>query len=335
MRPFAYQRAASIAQALEHLAPAAGEARHAAVLAGGTDLLPLMHTGAAAPARLIDIKRAADMPASVVDDGAGGVYIGALVRLGDLVRDPLLRTRYPMLVHAVCDAATEQLRNVATVGGNLLQRPRCWYFRNSGLRCWLHGGEHCLARDGENREHAIFGDGPCRAVHPSDPAVALLALDAAVRIAGSERERTLAIDALYAEPSPQRRRETVLEEELILGVELPASAARRRSAWVKEKARKTWAFALASAAVSLDVDDGVVRDARIALGGVAPMPWRAAAAESVLRGAPADASRDERACDAALDTACALSDNGYKIDLARTALRRCLLRALPDTPARR
>jgi xanthine dehydrogenase YagS FAD-binding subunit len=219
-----------------------------------------------------------------------------------------------------------QLRNVATIGGNLLQRPRCWYFRSPHVRCWLKGGERCPAREGENRQHALFGASPCVAVHPSDPAAALLAFDAYVRIAGPRGERAVALEELFAPPEDGRRTETRLaHDELVLGIAMPSHPDETRSTYLKAMDRAAFSFALVGVAALLRVSSsGKIAHARVVLSGVAPIPWRAQAAERVLLGAAAGEETFGRAAEAALAGAAPLARNGFKIPLARALIRRAL-----------
>jgi xanthine dehydrogenase YagS FAD-binding subunit len=316
-------------------------------LAGGTDLLTLMKADVAAPVRLVNVKRVAELTRGV-EETSEGLVIGALTTVADLESNAAVRERYPALAEAVSLAASPQLRNMATIGGNLLQRPRCWYFRNTLFHCWLKGGDECHARDGENEQHALFGydgdDGdstgasapgaeragqgrgsPCVAVHPSDPANALLALDAEVRLRGQDGERTLPLAEFFALPTGDRRTETVIRpDELLLSVRIPAPAEGTRSTYLKAMDRKIWAFALVGVAAVLRVDAGRIADARIVLGGVAPIPWRAVEAERVLAGQPPGDDLFTRAAGAALSDARPLAHNAYKLPLARNLLRRAL-----------
>lgn len=314
MRAFDYSRAASVEEALGALRQGARP------LAGGTDLLTLMQADLVAPARLVDVKRALDD--RIEGTEAGGLRLGALVRLADLEADRDIAGRYRALAEAARLAATPQLRNMATLAGNLLQRPRCWYFRNPRTPCWLKGGETCFAREGENRGHALFASGPCVAAHPSDPAAALVALDASVRIAGGG---TVAAGAFFREPDEARRTETALDaDELIEAVELPAREG-WRSTYLKAMDRKAWAFALAGVAAAARITENEVAEARIVLSGVAPVPWRARAAEQAVAGLPLSETAVERAAEAAVEGARPLAQNGYKVDLVRALVRRALL----------
>jgi len=293
-------------------------------LAGGTDLLTLMKADIATPDRLVDIKRATGLDDGI-EETDDGLVIGALATLAAIETNPLVIERYPALAESAAIAATPQLRNMATLGGNLLQRPRCWYFRNATIPCWLKGGETCPARDGENRLHALFGDGPCVAVHPSDPATALLALDASVRLRGTEGERAVPLADFFALPTDDHRVETTIHsDEVLLAMRIPAPVAGARSTYLKAMDRKVWAFALVSVAAAIRVEGGQIADARIVLGGVAPIPWRCQNAECALIGSAPDAALFDRAADAALDDAAPLQHNAYKIPLARTLVHRAI-----------
>jgi xanthine dehydrogenase YagS FAD-binding subunit len=334
MEPFEHVAATTPVEALALLAEAGlpsgapYAAASACLIAGGTDLLPLMQEGLTAPARLIDLKPTRELrfirPAE-----DGGLRMGALTTLADLERDPLIAARYPILAQAVRDAATPQLRNAATVAGNLLQRNRCWYFRGAP-RCWLKGGDACYARAGRSDHHAILGTdtGPCIAVHPSDLAPALLALDAQVSIAGPRGARSVALDALLQPPTPEARIEHRLApDELIVAIELPAQPEGARGVYLKAMERAAWAFALASAAVQLVLREGRVEWARLVLGGVAPAPWRVHDAEALLLGQPLTPERAAAVAERAVSGAAPLAHNAYKVPLARELARRALLQA--------
>jgi xanthine dehydrogenase YagS FAD-binding subunit len=321
MKSFFHHIPASLQEALALLGPASRP------LAGGTDLVTLMKPRLAEPEHLVAVRRL--LPRGV-QEGPEGVTLGAATTLREIERDPLLNQRYTALARSAAAAATVQLRNVATIGGNLLQRPRCWYFRHPQVRCWLKGGEQCPAREGENRQHALFSESPCVAVHPSDPAGALFAFDAYVRIAGPRGERVAALEEFFAVPEDARRTETRLgSDELILGLEMPSHPPETRSVYLKAMDRAAYSFALVSVAAVLRVSrSGKIAHARLVLGGVAPVPWRAHAAERVLLGAAAGEEAFEAAADAAMAGAAPLRQNSYKIPLARTLVRRALAEVL-------
>ena len=317
MRPFEYRRAADSAEALRL---AHDKEENAALLAGGTDLIPLLKDGVLAPRRLIDIKRLADVGHGI-EVTEQGITIGALTTLAEVAGHQALHDCAPLLGEAARVAATAQLRTMATVGGNLLQRPRCWYFRNPAFRCWLAGGDLCHARQGRNDRHAIFGGDagdPCAAVHPSDLAPCLVALDAEVllRDAGGE-ERVLAVEDLLQPPTAARRSETVIDGALLVAVRFNKPGGNVRSHFQKAMDRGAWSFALASVAVRLDFDGDRIEDARVVLGGVANVPRRAVGAEARLRGAAPSEAVFERAADLALADARPLAHNSYKVPLTR------------------
>lgn len=323
MRAFDYTSAASVEEALERI----GAGDNTRPLAGGTDLLTLMKADIVTPDQLVNLKQAADMPRGVAADGAG-LTIGALTTLTEIERDPLVQARYPLLSEAAGLAATPQLRNMATVGGNLLQRPRCWYFRSPQVRCWLKGGDECQARDGENQQHALFDVSPCVAVHPSDLASALVAADAAVVVRGPGGERAVRLADLFEPPAEGRRTETTLADgELILSLRLPPLPEGSRSSYLKAMDRKVWAFALVGVAAVLRLGGASgrrIEEARLVLSGVAPVPWRARAAEALLVGAEAGEELFVQAAAAALANARPLEHNGYKLPLADALIRRAL-----------
>jgi xanthine dehydrogenase YagS FAD-binding subunit len=296
-------------------------------LGGGTNLVDLMRLGVAGPDHLVDVSH---LPLDQVRpaDG-GGLMIGAAVRNSDLAAHPLVRERYPMLSRAVLTGASGQIRNVATVGGNLLQRTRCGYFQDASMPCNKRSpGSGCPAVAGDHENHAIIGHtadagdaAACVATHPSDMAVALTALDASVHVTGPGGDRVIAMPGLHRLPGGAPDRDTVLEQgELITAVELPPAPA-GRSVYRKVRERASFAFALVSAAVLLDMDgDGTIGNCQLALGGVAHVPWRAHAAERALAGGPVTASSFRAAADAELAQARPLPGNAYKMVLARNLI---------------
>ena len=321
LRPFAYDRPTTIADTISLLARDTEAIRP---LAGGTDLLTLMKGEIVAPDRLVDIKRLNDLSDEIAVTHRG-LEIGALATLAEIEIDPLVVSLAPALAQAAGLAATPQLHHMATLGGNLLQRPRCWYFRNAQIPCWLKGGDGCPAREGENQLHALFNSGPCVAVHPSDPATALAALDAEIVVRGGAGERSVPVAAFFAPPDDGRRTENTLGPgELITSVRIPTQPVGTRSAYLKAMDRKVWAFALVAVAASIAVTDGKISHARIVLGGVASVPWRAQGAEQELLGSDATDATIARAADAAIAGGQPLEHNGYKVPLARTLVRRVL-----------
>jgi len=322
MNPFRYERASDAPGAVALLA----KAPNGVFLAGGTNLVDHMRLGVRQPDLLIDISHLPYDRVEPLPDG--GIRIGAMVRNSDLAADRTIRTRYPLLAQALLAGASGQLRNLATTGGNLLQRTRCVYFQDVSKPCNKRvPGSGCSAREGYHRELAILGTSEaCIATHPSDMAVALAALGASVHVLGPQGERTIPLVDFYRLPGDEPQRDTVLEHgELITAVDLPPLPFATRSHYRKVRDRASYAFALVSVAAALDVADGVVRDVRIALGGVAPVPWRAARAEAVLRGARATEEMFGRAAEAELADAQPLPGNAFKVTLARSTLVRTLL----------
>jgi xanthine dehydrogenase YagS FAD-binding subunit len=312
----AYTRAADAADAIRR-----ADAENARYLGGGTNLVDLMRETVETPSALIDVT---GLPADIEETDDGGLLIGAAARNTAVAAHRAIRTRYPMLTRAIVAGASAQIRNMATVGGNLLQRTRCTYFYDTdGSRCNKRSpGQGCDAIEGFNRMHAILGASPaCVATHPSDMCVALAALDAVVHLRGSSGDRTVALCDLHRLPDDRPDVETVLEPgELITAVGLPASGLAARSTYRKVRDRSSYAFALVSVAAALELDGDVIADARVALGGVAPKPWRAWRAEETLRGRPATEATFLQAADAELADARPLAGNAFKVDLTRRTL---------------
>jgi len=301
--------------------------------AGGTDLLPLMKADIASPSQLIDIKRLPELPTGI-EETSQGVTLGALTTLAEIETHPVIKRHYPVLAQAAAVAASPQLRNLATLGGNLLQRPRCWYFRSHLLHCWLKGGTICPARDGQNQFHALFGSGPCYAVHPSDLAPALLVLNAQVRLRGRDGIRLIPLAEFFSLPREQRRSETTIgHDELLLSVLLPLLPAGTRTLYRKVMDRKVWAFALVAVAAAIRLEDRRVAEARLVLGGVAPIPWQASAAEHALLGGEVSAELVARTAEMALSGAAALQYNTYKVPLAKALIRQALTTLIVDEAA--
>lgn len=330
MREFGYQRADDVSGAVALLA-ADPDARF---LGGGTNLVDLMKTGVERPARLVDVR---ELPLDAIEETAdGGLRIGATVTNSDLAAHPEVRRRYPALTQAVLAGASGQLRNMATVGGNLLQRTRCGYFTDLSKPCNKRApGSGCSAVTGEHHNHAVLGASDhCVAVHPSDMGVALAAFDAVVGYETLDGPGELPLADFYLPVGDTLHRETALPAgALITGVTLPPAPVAARSRYRKVRERASYAFAIGSAAAALDVEDGVVREARLAFGAVASRPWRARAAEAVLTGAPADGDTFAAAADAELAAARPLPDNGYKVTLMRN-LAVAVLTELAEETAR-
>jgi xanthine dehydrogenase YagS FAD-binding subunit len=326
MRPFEFTPAASAADAMR-VVSADPQARF---IAGGTTLVDLMKLNVETPHRLVDINRLDATDASLSQISAlpnGGLRIGALVRNSDMAWHDVVKARYPVLAEAVLAGASGQIRNMATTGGNLLQRTRCYYFRDTTMPCnKREPGTGCSALDGHNRMHAVLGTSThCIATHPSDMAVAMVALDATVHVRGPQGERTIPLVDFHLLPGQHPERETVLRQgELITSVELPPLAFATRSHYRKVRDRASYAFALASAAVVLDASGGRVRDVRVALGGVGTKPWRSREAERALVGKPATPAAFRAAAEIALAGAVPHRDNAFKIELAKRTMVRAL-----------
>jgi xanthine dehydrogenase YagS FAD-binding subunit len=333
MNPFDYIRPKSVAEAVK-----AASEPGAAYLAGGTNLLDFMKVGALRPGRLVDITALPGLD-RVEPLADGGMRIGTLVRNADLGRHPQFVAAYPSVAEALLSGASPQVRNAATVGGNLLQRTRCAYFQDTASACNRRDpGAGCDALEGENRHHAILGwSDACIATHASDFCVPLVALDAIVEMEGPGGRREVPLEEFHLLPGSTAGREAVLAQgELITALRLPPQAAAfaTRSRYLKLRERTSFAFALVSAAAALQVDDGRITAARLALGGVAAKPWRARKAEELLVGEAVDGHAIDRAADAALAGAAPSGDNAYKIELAKRVAKRALALAAEGMPDR-
>jgi xanthine dehydrogenase YagS FAD-binding subunit len=326
---FEYVRASSVADAIYQIAadPAAK------FIAGGTNLVDLMKEEVERPTRLIDITR---LPLkSVEENGDGSLRIGALVPNTDLAYHTLIEQRYPMLSSAILAGASQQLRNMATTGGNLLQRTRCYYFYDLATPCnKREPGAGCSAINGINRMHAILGSSEaCIATHPSDMCVALAALEAKVHVAGPSGERTIPFADFHRLPGNTPQTDTNLRpDEIVTAIELPASGFPDHYTYLKIRDRLSYAFALVSVAVGLDLSGGTIKEARLALGGIAHKPWRDPAAEATLRGQTPSAANFKHAADVLLREAKGYAHNTFKIELARRAVQRALTQAAQGTP---
>lgn len=316
MNLFTYARAADAAEAIQH-----GRAAGAKYLGGGTNLVDLMRETIERPTALVDVT---GLSTAIEERADGGLLIGAAARNTAVAEHVAVRTRYPALARAILAGASGQIRNMATMGGNLLQRTRCPYFYDTdSAHCnKREPGQGCDAMDGFNRMHAILGASPsCVAVHPSDMCVALAALDAVVHLEGASGRRRVNLTDLHRLPDDRPDIETVLEPgELITAIELPALPIAARSTYRKVRDRASYAFAVISVAAALDIEDGRVKDVRLALGGVAHKPWRAWTAEAALRGQWVSEAAFVAAADMTLADARPLKDNGFKIELAKRTL---------------
>lgn len=322
MKAFAYVPATTEQEALAALAPERGRVMP---LAGGQDLLALMKDYIAQPDRVVNVK-GLDRTIAVLPDG--GLRIGAAVRLVELAEHAGAAKACPALTSAASEVGTPQIRNVGTVGGNLCQRPRCWYFRNEEFHCLKKGGARCFAVDGENQFHAIFGDGPCHIVHPSSLAVPLVACNARFRVVGPGGEREVPAEDFFVMPDRSMYSETVLApNELLTHVIVPAPG-NVRSATYEVRFRQSHDWPIALAAVALAMEGSTVKGARVVMGAVAPVPWRARGAEQELIGRTVTEAVAEKAAAAAVAGARPMSQNGYKVQVARTAVKRAILKAV-------
>jgi len=318
LKAFAYVNATNEKEALAALAKA--ERGRMLPMAGGMDLLGLMKDYIVSPERVVSIRNLDQTIASA----DGGLRIGAAVKIADLVEHAQARKMYPALITAAEDVGTPQIRNVGTVGGNIMQRPRCWYFRNEEFNCLKKGGSRCFAVEGENQYHAIFGDGPCHIVHPSSLAVPVIAYGGRFRVAGPNGAREIDAGQFFQMPDQNLYGETVLQpNEIVTHVLLPPPGQRSAAYEVRFKQSHDWP--LAAAAVNLVMSGSTVKTARVVLGAVAPTPWRAQAAERVLAGKVITEAIATEAAGAALAGARAMSGNAYKIQIAKTAVKRAIM----------
>jgi xanthine dehydrogenase YagS FAD-binding subunit len=317
MHRFELARATSPSQARELLAEKAGSV----FKAGGIDLVDHLKEHLLEPPRVVDLKRIPGLD-EVAASGDGSLRIGALVTLARVAAHAGIRKTHPALARACAEAASPQVRNVATIGGNVLQRPRCWYYRLESYKCVKKGGDLCFAVAGENRYNVIFGGGPAYPPHPSNAAVPLVAYGASFVLEGPKGPRTVPAGEFFVLPAKDPTRENVLEPgELLLEIRVPGTKG-WKSAYTEVRERAAFDWPLVSAAIAVKVEGGVVRDARVVLGQVATIPWRSAAAEKALVGMPLGAASAEAAGKAAVEGAEPMSDNGYKVDLVTTLVRR-------------
>jgi len=296
----------------------------AAMMAGGTDLLDELKSGVGKAQLVVDLRRVEGLAGVAIEKD--GLRIGAMTRIVELAADGVVTKDYPSLKEAALSLATPQLRNLGTVGGNLCQRPRCWYYRDPQVVCRKKGGHNCYAFQGRNKYHAIFGGGSCFIVYPSDLAPVLISLGAKATIGTAKADKIVALEAFYASPEVDVTRENVLAKaEFLKSVWVPAPKPGQKAAYVKLKERGTWDFALVSAAVAGVADGGVLSEVTVVMGGVAPVPWRLKKAEDVLRGQPVTEALVRQAAEAALADAAPMRENGYKTDLVFAALKRAVM----------
>jgi xanthine dehydrogenase YagS FAD-binding subunit len=311
LRTFDYVRAGSLDEAVKQLGTPGTRAH-----AGGTDLLGCLRDGVMKVDKVVSLSRLDDLR-GIAATTDGGLRIGALATIAEIAMHPVVAEKYAALAQAAAAVASPQLRNQGTLGGNLCQRPRCWYFRGD-FPCARKGGDVCFAMNGQNQYHAIFGGSLCYIVHPSDTAPALVALDASVRIAGAKGSRVMPLEKFFVLPDVQLTRENVLEPgEIVTEVLLPKVETPIKSAYRKVRARGSWDFALAGIALAVTMRGDKVGTARIVLSGVAPVPWRLAGVERVLVGEKLDAKTIAKAATAAVTGAQPLEHNGYKVALVR------------------
>jgi xanthine dehydrogenase YagS FAD-binding subunit len=320
MNRFELARATSPAAARDLLAEKPGSV----FKAGGIDLIDHLKEHLVEPPRVVDLKTIPGLD-GITAAADGSLRIGPLATLARVAADAGVRKSHTALAQACAEAASPQIRNVATVGGNLLQRPRCWYYRLESYQCLKKGGDVCFAVGGENRYHAVFGGGPSYAVHPSNAAVPLLAFGASFILEGEQGSRTVPASEFFTSPAKDPERENQLRPgEILTEIRVPAAAG-VRSVYQDVRERAAFDWPLVSAAVALKVEGGVVREARVVLGAVAPVPWRSAKAEQALVGKPLEEATAAAAARAAVFGATPLSDNGYKVGLVQTLVRRALM----------
>jgi len=327
MKAFELAHPTTVAEASRQMAGSSHDINSPRLMGGGQDLLGMMKDYLYTPDRVIDLKRIDGLRGASYNSKSG-LKIGALTTITQIAEHKDIQAHFPVLANAALSVASLQIRNVGTVGGNLCQRPRCWYFRNEHIMCLKKGGDRCYAapENAENKYHAIFGGGPCHIVHPSDLAPALMSLGSVVHVTSSRGgDRAIPIDAFYTLPSQGSiYQETVLKpDEVVTHVTVPVTPVARRSVYIKFREKESFDWSLVSVAMAVDVDGGLVKDCRIVLGGVAQIPWRIPAAEAALKGKSlSNAAVVEAAAQAATKGAVPLSQNGYKVALTQALVRR-------------
>ena len=319
MPQFAYIRPSTLEEAIQHLSSPA-----ASIHAGGTDLLGCLRDRVFHTEKVVSISRIGALR-GIRETPEGGLGIGALTTIAEVARHDMIRGRYRALAQAASEVASPQLRNQGTLGGNICQKPRCWYYRGE-FHCLRKGGDQCFAVDGENQFHCIFGGDMCFIVHPSDTAPALVAFEASVRIAGPTGTRTVPAEQFFVSPSQNLEKETVLDQgEIVTEVILPRHPPALRSSYRKVRARRSWDFALAGVALALTFQEDRVVNARVVLSGAAPVPWRSHDVEAVITGKRLDGKTISQAAKAAVKNARPLGQNGYKIPLFEAIIEEELL----------
>ena len=323
MKSFSNRNARDLKHAASLSEQARGSGHSSAFAGGGSDLLGMIKDRVVEPDQVVNLKTVKGND-QIAQSGAG-TTIGGLISLETLSRNPIVKRDYTALAEAASTVATPQIRNFGTLAGNLCQRPWCWYFRN-GFPCYKAGGNQCFSVTGENQFHAIFGGGPSFIVHPSDTATALVALGAMFRLVGPKGERMVPAADFFVLPKQDAARENVLrDDELLADVRLPASTPGRRSSYHKVMDREAWTHAVVSVAVAMEMDKDTCREARIVLGGVAPIPWRVPEAERLLAGRKVTPELAAEAAVVAVAGASPLAKNGYKVPLTEASVRRTLL----------
>jgi xanthine dehydrogenase YagS FAD-binding subunit len=320
--PFAYVKPESLDSAARHL-----REDNAVVHAGGTDLLGCMRDGIFQVDKVISLSGLKNKMSGIRETSDGGLALGALATITEIAESDKVRGKYPGLARAASEVASPQLRHQGTIGGNICQKPRCWYYRGE-FDCLRKGGDICFAVNGENQFHCIFGGNGCYIVHPSDPSPALMALDAKVHITGTKGDRTVKMSDFQVEPAVDPTRETVLEPgEMVTEIYVPAPPRGLYSSYRKVRTRRSWDFAIAGMALALDMEGGKVKDGRVVFSGVAPVPWRSKAVEEVIIGNGLNDRTIEEAAQAAVRGAEPMSKNGYKAPLLKGVVRDELTKA--------
>jgi xanthine dehydrogenase YagS FAD-binding subunit len=319
MKEFEHVNATSLDEAMLFL-----KDENAVIIAGGTDLLTAMKNNILSPSRLVNVKTISDLSYIKYSEDQC-LKIGSLTLLNQIEKDEIIKKSFNILAQSAGSVATPQIRNVGTIGGNLCQKPRCWYYRNPNFQCLRKNGKMCLAVRGENRYNAIIDGGPCFMVHPSDTAIALIALNARVKILSPDNERIIPLEDFFIHPRVSLTKENVLKPfELITEIQIPTMSPFSRGVYLKATERKTWDFAIVSVAFQADFDGDVVNDARIVFGGVSSTPFRVKDAEMLLKGKTMDDSLIDAVSESAISKSKPLSGNNYKVSLAKSLIKQAL-----------
>ncbi|MCX7642317.1 MAG: xanthine dehydrogenase family protein subunit M [Armatimonadetes bacterium] len=328
MRAFEYVKPTTVAEAIRELGRSWEVAK---ILAGGTDLLGELKEGIISPQKIVNLKGVANL-SYIRFSEKEGLRLGALTTLAEIEAHPLIKQRYTALAEAAKSVATPQIRNIGTIGGNLCQRPRCWYYRDEHTRCLKKGGHICFAYNGENKFHAILGGGPCYIVHPSDCAPALIALRASVTITSPRGQRSVPLGEFFVLPSRRLDHETILEpDEIVTEIQVPTPSPNTRSTYLKFRERDSFDFAVVGAAVVMRLRGNLCEDVRIVLSGVAPIPWRSPEAEAILKGKKITPELAEQAAKASVAKAQPLAQNAYKIPLVQAIVKQGILKVAAQT----